>query len=183
MLISSLQGGTLETSTTRAHRRAVDLRPAVGADLEHLAAGSSFGFSLERAAFALHRLMVSDSDRTCDAWLYQMASVDALEQHHLYRAMVCRARRWTTRTRAAPHGHSGVPGLVLCSMKRAGRSVRTHSRATPPTSIYGERNHHRQRLTLSAAVAASARIACTGPASASAAGAAERLRCGGFLAT
>ena len=59
--------------------------------IQHLAAGRSFGFSLERAVFAtvVHRLMVSGSDRACDVSLeaYQMPGADALERHHLYRAM------------------------------------------------------------------------------------------------
>ena len=38
--------------------------------IENLAAERSFGFSLERACFltVLHRLMVSGSDRSADAW-------------------------------------------------------------------------------------------------------------------
>jgi hypothetical protein len=47
---------------------------------------------LERAVFAsvLHRLFVSGSDRSCEKWLtdYQIAGIDGLQLHHLYRAMV-----------------------------------------------------------------------------------------------
>ena len=46
---------------------------------------------LERAVFAsvLHRLFVSGSDRSCEKWLtdYQIAGIDGLQLHHLYRAM------------------------------------------------------------------------------------------------
>ena len=81
VLMSSLEDGTLETlamalcgapkSSAHCGSGPVALRL-----VEHLAAGRSFGFSLERAVFAtvLHRLVVSGSDRACDAWLdaYQM---------------------------------------------------------------------------------------------------------------
>ena len=96
MLISSLQDGTLETSATARIGAPLIFgrlweRTGCAAVIEHLAAGRSFGFSLERAVFAtvLHRLVVSGSDRACDAWLdaYQIPGADALERHHLYRAM------------------------------------------------------------------------------------------------
>jgi hypothetical protein len=96
VLISSLQDGTLETSATARIGAPLIFgrlweKTGCAAVIEHLAAGRSFGFSLERAVFAtvLHRLMVSGSDRACDAWLdaYQLPGADALELHHLYRAM------------------------------------------------------------------------------------------------
>ncbi|HEX8827570.1 MAG TPA: transposase [Xanthobacteraceae bacterium] len=96
MLISSLRAGTLDTGVTRR----------IGAPLvftrlweesgcrqviEDLLRGRRFGFPLERAIFAtvLHRLMVSGSDRACEQWLeaYRMEGAEALELHHLYRAM------------------------------------------------------------------------------------------------
>lgn len=96
VLLSSLQAGTLDTSTSMR----------IGAPLifgrlweqtgcrkviEQLAIGRSFGFSLERAVFAsvLHRLVISGSDRGCDKWLdsYQIEGADSLELHQLYRAM------------------------------------------------------------------------------------------------
>jgi hypothetical protein len=59
--------------------------------IEDLAAQRGFGFSLERACFltVLHRLMVSGSDRSADAWRedYRIAGTDDLALHHLYRAM------------------------------------------------------------------------------------------------
>jgi hypothetical protein len=59
--------------------------------IEGLAANRGFGFSLERACFltVLHRLMVSGSDRSADAWreAYRIEGTDDLALHHLYRAM------------------------------------------------------------------------------------------------
>src|ERR687891_1639455 len=59
--------------------------------IEGLAAERGFGFSLERACFltVLHRLMVSGSDRSADAWRedYRIEGTDELALHHLYRAM------------------------------------------------------------------------------------------------
>jgi hypothetical protein len=96
MLVSSLRAGTLDTGVTRR----------IGAPLvfgrlweetgcrrviEDLLRGRRFEFPLERAIFAtvLHRLMVSGSDRSCERWLeaYRMEGAEALELHHLYRAM------------------------------------------------------------------------------------------------
>ena len=59
--------------------------------IEDLAAERGFGFSLERACFltVLHRLMVSGSDRSADAWRedYRIEGTEELALHHLYRAM------------------------------------------------------------------------------------------------
>ena len=59
--------------------------------IEDLAAERSFGFTLERACFltVLHRLMVSGSDRSADAWRedYRIEGTEELALHHLYRAM------------------------------------------------------------------------------------------------
>jgi transposase len=59
--------------------------------IEDLAAARGFGFSLERACFltVLHRLIVSGSDRSADAWRedYRIEGTDDLALHHLYRAM------------------------------------------------------------------------------------------------
>jgi hypothetical protein len=59
--------------------------------IEGLLAGRSFEFSVECAVFAsvLHRIMVSGSDRACEKWMadYDIAGVDELALHHLYRAM------------------------------------------------------------------------------------------------
>ena len=62
-----------------------------GEVLQALLADRGFEFSVERAVFltVLHRLMLSGSDRACDQWRvdYRIEGVDALQLHHLYRAM------------------------------------------------------------------------------------------------
>jgi hypothetical protein len=59
--------------------------------IEELAGTRKHGFPLERAVFmtVLHRLMGGGSDRAADRWRndYRIAGADALELHHLYRAM------------------------------------------------------------------------------------------------
>jgi len=59
--------------------------------VEGLLAGRRFEFAVERAVFltALHRLMVSGSDRACEHWRedYRIDGVTDLELHQLYRAM------------------------------------------------------------------------------------------------
>ena len=59
--------------------------------LEELAAGRQFEFAAERAVFltVLHRLFVSGSDRAAEKWRadYRIAGTEALQLHHLYRAM------------------------------------------------------------------------------------------------
>lgn len=56
-----------------------------------LLAGRKFEFDVERAIFltVLHRLMVSGSDRWCNRWRrdYLIEGTEALDLHHLYRAM------------------------------------------------------------------------------------------------
>jgi Transposase DDE domain len=96
LLISSLQAGTLDASTTARIGAPMIFerlwqQTGCAAVIERLAAGRGFGFSLERAVFAtvLHRLVASGSDRGCDAWLdaYDIPGADALALHQLYRAM------------------------------------------------------------------------------------------------
>src|SRR5580704_9404492 len=61
--------------------------------LEELAAGRQFEFAAERAVFltVLHRLFVSGSDRAAEKWRadYRIEGTEALQLHHLYRAMAC----------------------------------------------------------------------------------------------
>jgi hypothetical protein len=96
LLISSLQDGTLETSATARIGAPLIFgrlwqQTGCAAVIERFAAGRGFGFSLERAVLAgvLHRLVVSGSDRGCNAWLdgHAIDGVGALDLHHLYRAM------------------------------------------------------------------------------------------------
>jgi hypothetical protein len=59
--------------------------------LEELAAARQFEFAAERATFltVLHRLFVSGSDRAAEKWRadYRIEGTEALQLHHLYRAM------------------------------------------------------------------------------------------------
>jgi len=96
LLISSLHDGTLETSETARIGAPLIFgrlwqQTGCAAMIERFADGRGFGFSLERAVFAsvLHRLVVSGSDRACNAWLdaYHIEGVGALDLHQLYRAM------------------------------------------------------------------------------------------------
>src|SRR2546423_1647278 len=83
--------------------------------LEELAAGRQFEFAAERAVFltVLHRLFVSGSDRAAEKWRadYRIEGTEALQLHHLYRAMAwlrepladqARARQLTPRCRHGP---------------------------------------------------------------------------------
>src|SRR5271170_5217772 len=59
--------------------------------LEELAAQRQFEFAAERATFltVLHRLFVSGADRAAEKWRadYRIEGTEALQLHHLYRAM------------------------------------------------------------------------------------------------
>jgi len=59
--------------------------------IKKLLVDRKYAFDVERAIFltVLHRLFVSGSDRSCDRWHrdYIIEGVDALNLHHLYRAM------------------------------------------------------------------------------------------------
>ena len=59
--------------------------------IEHLLEGRRFEFDVERSVFltVLHRLFAPGSDRAADKWRtdYQIDGCDALQLHHLYRAM------------------------------------------------------------------------------------------------
>jgi hypothetical protein len=63
----------------------------IGEIIKELLNGRKFEFDVERAIFltVLHRLFVSGSDRSCDAWHqdYEIDGVEELSLHHLYRAM------------------------------------------------------------------------------------------------
>jgi len=59
--------------------------------IKKLLVDRKYAFDVERAIFltVIHRLFVSGSDRSCDRWHrdYIIEGVDALNLHHLYRAM------------------------------------------------------------------------------------------------
>jgi transposase len=59
--------------------------------LQRILSNRKFEFDVERAIFltVLHRLMTAGSDRFCDRWRrdYAVVGTEAIELHHLYRAM------------------------------------------------------------------------------------------------
>ncbi len=63
----------------------------IGRIIRRLLADRKFELDVERAIFltVLHRLFVSDSDRSCDRWHrdYVIDGVDTISLHHIYRAM------------------------------------------------------------------------------------------------
>src|ERR1700757_1511320 len=87
--------------------------------LEELAAGRQFEFAAERAVFltVLHRLFVSGSDRAAEKWRadYRIEGTEALQLHHLYRAMAllrgppARQNRGNEVTPRRPWGGPGEP--------------------------------------------------------------------------
>jgi Transposase DDE domain len=96
LLLSAHAKGQLPTITTRRIGPALVFQrlwqqtgcPHV---IEQLLDGRRFEFDLERAIFltVLHRLFAPGSDRAADKWKadYQIEGVEALQLHHLYRAM------------------------------------------------------------------------------------------------
>jgi hypothetical protein len=66
-------------------------RLGIGAVLDDLLKDRAFEFPVERAVFvaALHRLLVSGSDRDCSSWMedYDIPGAEELDLHHFYRAM------------------------------------------------------------------------------------------------
>ena len=63
----------------------------LGAILKRALAGRRYGFDVERAVYltVIHRLFASGSDRAAERWreAYRLPGTEALELHHLYRAM------------------------------------------------------------------------------------------------
>jgi hypothetical protein len=96
LLLSAHAQGRLPTITTRRIGPALifqRLWQQIGCQhvIEQLLDGRRFEFDIERAIFltVLHRLFASGSDRAADKWKqdYQVEGCDALQLHHLYRAM------------------------------------------------------------------------------------------------
>jgi transposase len=96
MLLTAHTQGQLPTITTRRIGPALifqRLWQQTGCQkaVEQLLEGRRFEFDVERATFltVLHRLFASGSDRAADKWKthYQIDGCDALQLHHLYRAM------------------------------------------------------------------------------------------------
>jgi len=96
LLLSAHAKGQLPTVTTRRIGPALvfqRLWQQTGCQrvIERLLEGRRFEFDVERAIFltVLHRLFAPGSDRAADKWRtdYQIDGCDALQLHHLYRAM------------------------------------------------------------------------------------------------
>ena len=82
-----------------------------------LARGRGHRFSLERAVFlsVLHRLMRGGSDLAADRWRedYRIVGSDALELHHLYRAMA-----WLGEALPADQQDAATPFAPRCMKDR-----------------------------------------------------------------
>lgn len=82
--------------------------------VEQLAGDRRFAFSIERAVFltVLHRLMVSGSDRSAEAWRadYRIDGAGDLQLHHLYRAMA-----WLGEELPAEHQGGRTPQAPRCT--------------------------------------------------------------------
>lgn len=91
--------------------------------LETLLAGRGFGFAVERAVFAaaLHRLMVSGSDRACEKWMadYDIPGLDGLDLHHFYRAMAWLGEELDATDGGQRHATPFVPRCVKDEIEEA----------------------------------------------------------------
>jgi hypothetical protein len=96
LLLSAHAQGQLPTITTRRIGPALIFerlwhQTGCRQVIEELLDGRRFGFEVERAIFltVLHRLFAPGSDRAADKWRadYQIDGCEALQLHHLYRAM------------------------------------------------------------------------------------------------
>ena len=81
--------------------------------IEQLLGPRRFEFDVERAVFltVLHRLFDSGSDRAADKWKkdYQIEDCDALQLHHLYRAMAWLGQVLPKGQQKGPPGRSPDP--------------------------------------------------------------------------
>jgi len=92
-----------------------------------LARGRGHRFSLERAVFlsVLHRLMRGGSDLAADRWRedYRIAGSDALELHHLYRAMA-----WLGEALPADQQDAATPFAPRCMKDLVEEQLFAHRR-------------------------------------------------------
>ena len=113
MLLSGVENG--ETTTIDAKRIGPPLLferlwrdSSCRSVIEHLLADRKFEFPVERAVFltVLHRIMDPGSDRAAEKWrsAYSIADMDAIDLHHLYRAMA-----WLGEGLADQQGRGLVP--------------------------------------------------------------------------
>jgi hypothetical protein len=84
--------------------------------VEQLLADRRFEFPVERAVFltVLHRLLACGSDRAADKWKvdYPVADADALDLHHLYRAMAWLGEELDDQRAATPFAPRCTKDLV-----------------------------------------------------------------------
>jgi hypothetical protein len=95
--------------------------------IEGVAEERKHGFALERAIFltVLHRLMGGGSDLAADRWRedYRIAGVEALELHHLYRAMT-----WLGEELPAQEQHDRTPFAPRCTKDLVEERLFSHRR-------------------------------------------------------
>jgi len=95
--------------------------------IEELAEERRHGFALERAIFltVLHRLMGGGSDLAADRWRedYRIAGVEALELHHLYRAMA-----WLGEELPEPEQDARTPFVPRCTKDLVEERLFAHRR-------------------------------------------------------
>ena len=113
--------------------------------LDKLAGERAFEFPVERAIFVatLHRLLVSGSDRDCDAWRadYDIAATEGLKLHHFYRAMAWLGEELEAKAPGALAPRC-LKDVIEEALFDANRSLFTQVRAvfmdTTSLSFYGE---------------------------------------------
>jgi hypothetical protein len=95
--------------------------------IQQLLARRRFEFDVERAIFltVLHRLFVSGSDRAADKWKrdYQIEGCDALQLHHLYRAMA-----WLGEVLPKDQQKDKTPFAARCVKDRVEEGLFAHRR-------------------------------------------------------
>ena len=95
--------------------------------IEDVAKERKHGFALERAVFltVLHRLMGGGSDLAADRWRedYRIAGAEALELHHLYRAM-----GWLGEALPEPEQDARTPFAPRCTKDLVEERLFTHRR-------------------------------------------------------
>jgi hypothetical protein len=95
--------------------------------IDEVAKERKHGFALERAVFltVLHRLMGGGSDLAADRWRedYRIAGVEALELHHLYRAMA-----WLGEALPKPEQDARTPFAPRCTKDLVEERLFAHRR-------------------------------------------------------
>jgi len=132
LLLSAHAKGQLPTITTRRIGPALifqRLWQQTGCQraIEQLLDGRRFEFDVERAIFltVLHRLFDPGSDRAADKWRtdYQIDGCDALQLHHLYRAMA-----WLGEELPQDQQKGKTPFAPRCTKDRVEEELFAHRR-------------------------------------------------------